>query len=321
MKKNIDINLLKEMYCNDNMTCKEIGAVAGMNEKTVALKVKENNLVRNYRNILWLMHKHHTEKLTCYEMAEQCKCSIDAILDNMKKFGIEIYNYNRRYKLNENFFSEINTEEKAYWLGFLMADGYVSKSGYQIRLRLALADREHIVKFLNSINSSHNIKEVIAKLGDNEHTLSQVDINSVVMCNDLSKLGVINGKANNETMPELQEDLVRHFIRGYFDGDGSLSYGYRKRIRDDKEYMNRYCKASILGSSSILSSISNIVNLEFDEISMNVFQKGNENIHVISCSDSKAIKFLDWIYKDSAIYLDRKKNKFMNCITELDYKI
>lgn len=127
---------------------------------------------------------------------------------------------NRKYHFNLDFFETIDTEEKAYWLGFLYADGYVSHTGY-IRIALQEQDLEHIKKFRTAIEAN----EVTIK--HNQKTKSySIDCCSIKMARDLAKKGCFQNKSLTLTFPIediVPNHLIHHFMRGYFDGDGCIS--------------------------------------------------------------------------------------------------
>ena len=135
-----------------------------------------------------------------------------AVSRNLKKLGYDT----SRNPLYKNIFETIDTEEKAYWLGFLYADGYVSKYN-QIEVSLALEDEEHLGKLKTFINTNTNIIK-------DDHR-ARLLFCSQKLATDLARLGCVNGKSLILTFPtseQLPDELVRHFLRGYVDGDGCL---------------------------------------------------------------------------------------------------
>ena len=127
----------------------------------------------------------------------------------------------RKYKLNENFFDILN-EKSAYWLGFFYADGYVrmkdGKSG-ELKLKLKDTDKCHIEKFLKHIECDKPIKCGV----DNKSKFCSVTVYSNLLVNKLFELGCFNNKTQKIRLPNLESNLMNHFVRGYFDGDGSIS--------------------------------------------------------------------------------------------------
>lgn len=137
-----------------------------------------------------------------------------AVSRNLKKLGYDT----SRNPLIKNIFHIIDTEEKAYWLGFLYADGYVSKYN-QIEVSLSLEDEEHLIKLKQFINTNTNIIK-------DEHRCRLLFC-SKELANDLAQLGCVNNKSlilQFPTEQQVPQELIRHFLRGYVDGDGCLCY-------------------------------------------------------------------------------------------------
>jgi len=310
-KIKLDINLLKKYFCEENKTLTEIGNLMGCYRNAVAREVKENNLTRWYEDPLWLKQKHHVEKITLTEMAKLAHCSHESIRTNLRKNNLETldevkYKSVTKYKLNKHYFENINSHEKAYWLGHIIADGCIVHEGYQtyrLNYTIAKKDKKHLEKFQKSINSNAPIEERITylkKTGKSYHG-AQLRINNSYLCKTLIKLGVLPNKSCNETLPKIEKKYYKDFILGVFDGDGSFSYWFNKKR---KRY---YCQTTIVGSQSLMQSISKIIkdNLNFD---VNLRQSGK--LHVISINDKNAEILMHWLYKDSVINLDRKYKKF-----------
>lgn len=128
---------------------------------------------------------------------------------------------NRLYSLDATTFQTIDTEAKAYWLGFLFADGSVSKR--TVTLALSHKDRSHVEAFRDFMKSEAPVKDVMRLV----NTLTSiVQITDRDLAADLVKLGISVGRPLPTTSliatpPELQH----HWIRGFFDGDGSAGQG------------------------------------------------------------------------------------------------
>lgn len=217
----------------------------------------------------------------------------------------------RKLKLNINYFKDIDTEDKAYWLGFLMADGCICRTNKEgsydrIAIPLKTSDIEHLNKFKQSLDYEGDIRTKTATHNTKgfEYTTSQLRINSKAMCDDLISYGVIPNKTGKEILPELRNDLIRHFIRGFFDGDGSVM---KKK--------NRNTGRVSLGSASltILNSINTFLKTEIG-IEFPIYEENRYQIpfyKMDSCSRSRNEKFLSLLYEDSNLYLDRKYNKYI----------
>jgi hypothetical protein len=198
----------------------------------------------------------------------------------------------RKYNLNEHFFDELN-EKSSYWLGFLYADGFVrmkdGKSG-ELKIKLKDTDKNHIEKFLIDIECKKTIKCGI----DNKSKFCSVTVYSNVMVNKLFELGCFNNKTQKIRLPNLNKDLMHHFIRGYFDGDGSVS-----------KVKNR--------TNSFTVSICSNVNFNDELIDFLGFGKPYkyDNYSVIKINKiMDIVNFRDYIYSNAVTLLERKLNKF-----------
>lgn len=133
------------------------------------------------------------------------------------KEGALLYYKTKPLRKNEDFFSRIDTEEKAYWLGFFAADGCVYEKRSTISFHLSLRDKEHLQKFADLFWGK--IKPI------SERPMIKFCLGSIRLCTDLISLGIVPRKSkilSSDVISNLSNDLQRHFIRGYFDGDGCL---------------------------------------------------------------------------------------------------
>lgn len=226
--------------------------------------------------------------------------SVKTIYDILKRNGVKKIG-NKKYQVNENFFSVIDTEEKAYWLGFLYADGYVrlknGRSG-QLKLKLSVKDREHIVIFNKSLSSNYIIKDYTASVkygeGRSVSNVSELSIYNTKLVKDLIDKGCVSNKTFIIRFPSIDKSLQRHFVRGYFDGDGNI---YKSKIRK-----NSY-QVSIASNFNFLSDIKDIICVG------EIYKNGN--IHILSFSKIEDVtNFGNYLYDKSTIFLERKKQIF-----------
>ena len=215
-------------------------------------------------------------------------------------------------RFNDKVFEKIDNEEKAYWLGFFYADGYVLANDYISGIALQARDVSHLHKFDRFVNSTENNVRYKPKITKEKvFDLYQWVMKNENFYNSLIDKGCIPNKSLILTFPNkeiLPESLIKHFIRGYFDGDGSVCFTEKTKC------------ISILGTFEMLNSIKNITNLFDNTIPLK--PKG-KNIYQISLFNKKAFSFLQYIYKDSKIYLDRKHEKYLEfCrLYEESYKL
>lgn len=206
----------------------------------------------------------------------------------------------RVYSFNDNLFEKIDSESKAYWLGFLAADGNVSEN--KISLCLADKDKEH----LNCFKTFMGIKTKNYITSKNSE---KVSIRSFQMANDLEKYGIIPNKTFSIRLPNLSENMIRHFIRGYFDGDGCICSVIRRTRRESREYVYNGGEFSILGNIKMLRDMLKIfrgLNLPITKL----IWRGRK-ICRLRYGGIRQLKILyDYLYDNANICLIRKKLKF-----------
>ena len=239
--------------------------------------------------------------------------------DKVKKVlvdnGIEIRTTkqtSRKYTHTYDFFEKIDNEEKAYWLGFLYADGYITR-GNKTGVKLGIKDLEHLEKFRNSLKITNPIE--IGKVNSFGTVVEycRVILTSEKTFNDLSDKGCVKNKSlilNFPTEEILPKELVNHFIRGYFDGDGSI---YTSKGRN-------FPSISFTGTKEFLEGIVNNSNLPKHYLEKNIFKEkrreGNiYNLKLWKREDTK--QFIDFMYSNSTIYLDRKYERAKTMIEDI----
>lgn len=225
-----------------------------------------------------------------------------------------------KYTFDKNYFEKIDTEDKSYWLGFFYADGVLYTDGYKshhISLKLSSKDVNHILKFKKHINSNHPIKttksySVFPSGHSGTYESSMLRISSVKMFNDLFSVGCIPNKSLKLEFPSekiINKNLINHFIRGYFDGDGSISI---TKINNQKQF-------TILGTLDFLSEIQKILINKCKLTKTKIHSKGN--VYCLSYAGNKNIsKIKNFLYKDSITWLDRKYKIFFSQLISIYYK-
>ena len=168
------------------------------------------------------------------------KCSQGPIMRILKNNNIKIRNrgcwdrknYNR-HTLIFDYFNNIDSDEKAYWLGYITSDGTISKDNY--RVSLTSKDLEIIEKFKRCINATQPISTVISYDEERKKTYTRylIQINSKEFVSYLLKHGVTNEKSCECNFPTeiINKKLIPSYLRGLFDGDGSVSKVSEKSIR------------------------------------------------------------------------------------------
>lgn len=258
-----------------------------------------------------IIFKYEQEGKSVLQVSKEVPYSYDVVRRVLVENGIKIRSnsYNsRKYHCNEHYFDEIDTPEKAYWLGFIYADGYISFPVYSYLLGIALAkqDEGHLIKFKSAINSNHKISTYKAK-GYSDTLYSRVIIRSNHMCNQLIQKGVLLHKTNILKFPYgiVPDNLISHFIRGYFDGDGCLTYSINKRTG------RTVFQIKIVGTKEVLKGINEYIPINKTFNLTKRRQNGTNNFNLEIGGNKQVGVVLDYMYKDSTVHLDRKYEKYL----------
>lgn len=196
-----------------------------------------------------------------------------------------------RYKYSDfsiNFFENVDTEYKAYILGILYADGNVSKNTNSVKLSLRVKD----VDILEKIKKSMKLENELFFESNRPNVILKFTNKKIK--EDLIKQGCTPNKTFTIKEPNLNRKLIHHFIRGYFDGDGSVSYGYNERN-------NLYFKLFFAGTYKLLNFINEYLPIKCENIS----EQGK--IYRLQFGSKRSILTnLNYIYNNSDIFMDRK---------------
>lgn len=303
----IDIQNIITQY-NQGVSPKELAEKYGVYNNSITRLLRKNGIERNQhsriseQDINFIIEEYN--KGTSSEIIGQ-KIGRDgsAICRVLKRNGIQIRpatQNKRQYKIREDFFENIDNEEKAYFLGLLYADGNLSKRGNTIKL--TLKDRDILEVWSKTIYGFHKIYE-------EPHTDENgavkiywsVAIYSQKMHQDLCKLGCTPKKTFSINFPEFMKDnlLCNHFIRGYFDGDGCISINAKNR--------------AIIDITSNIVFIRDCIQLLNRNLGIASYYHEYKDKPLTAClqisAQENVKKFVDYIYKNSTVYLPRKYQK------------
>lgn len=238
-----------------------------------------------------------------YSVYDYINKSTEPISNNLykSKYG--------KYTLNPYYFHVIDNEWKAYWLGFLYADGCVrhkiSNKGKRINsllLSLSSVDKNHIQKFLNSLQADYPIVDYQI----HGYNVSKITITNEQLVMDLINKGCVPNKSKILKFPnesQVPRQYIKDFIRGYFDGNGYIC------IKKD----TKVSTFSLLGTYQFLDAtlnwmIDNIPHLEYKH---KISQCKGENVYQFSYSKCTDVEMIyKCLYTNCNIYLDRKLQKF-----------
>jgi len=230
MKYNIEI--VKQKLQTENNSLKEICRelnypyvyISRLLVKQGIDSTKRKHLMKINEDLIREIHKKHKEGYTITELSNVYKICPPSIIRSFEVLKLDYkYEYINR-NINNNFFKVIDTEEKAYLLGFHAADGTINRNDNGMVLLIQERDKEILDYFKNAFWITKDYYKYPSKKETHQNRLKLI-INSKVNQQNLINLGFPYDKTHNmfalpiEIMPK---ELYRHFIRGYFDGDGSI---------------------------------------------------------------------------------------------------
>lgn len=224
-----------------------------------------------------------------------------------EKYDNAIGGNGRIYTLNFDYFKTWS-KNMAYVLGFIASDGNVCNN--RLKISVSRRDRDILEKIKEDLEYTGNIFDENSKCKDKEFQTSTLSITSKTLCEDLKNLNITENKSLTLDLEGvIPKNFRLDFIRGYFDGDGSIGFMYPSNSRGTKSKTAQIRFRICSGSKSILELIIN----EFERQGIkkvNIHSRKDKNLHDIEYSTKSASKIYEMLYYDGAIFLDRKKNKF-----------
>lgn len=223
----------------------------------------------------------------------------------------------KRAYLNHNYFENIESEAQAYFLGLLYADGscqihQMSENGYSYTIGLALneEDKSVIEVFAREVETDLQVRtynrDVIRDSGSiHKRNESKLVLSSKKMFEDLWKLGKQPMKVETcLRLPDIPDILMHHFIRGYFDGDGSIHISNSKY---------NYLRVIFYGTFEFLNALKSKIMSSINSSDTMIHKQKTHNVSMYTIGKQNDIKnFYDYIYKDATIFIERKKKIFDN---------
>lgn len=202
--------------------------------------------------------------------------------------------YNALYNIDSHYFDVIDCEHKAYWLGVITSDGFVNNR--EVSLCLKKDDIGLIKEFKKDLKSEHPIK--INKDGN-----PFITIVCKQLCDSLQSYGLHNRKSWNLNIDKIINNIPskyeHHFIRGLFDGDGSIKY-YKYSYLNKPQFHFGYT-----GLECVCQYIKDKLNID-----RKLVHEGNVTYTLVTRNKNTIIDIYNYLYKDATIYLSRKHKTF-----------
>ena len=260
---------------------------------------RKNNsgvIVWSEDQVRYIIEEYTLKDRTLKSIAEDFKVQPRSIRNLLRKNNIQITNKKTsKYPRNSNYFEVINSHDKAYWLGIMLSDGSITNGN---SVNLGLKDREHIEKFQQAIGAINN---KIITINDNRFSKPcinyRLSIRDRKMVEDLKKYSVVPDKSYIEfKIPDIPNKYMWDFIRGYFDGDGSIYFTNNKYV------------LSFVGNKTFLTELKKFLDKDNLALCQNSVSKITYDLKIAGRKD--VIRILENIYRDSTpkTRLERKYN-------------
>ena len=238
------------------------------------------------------------------DIAEEMGASRSSIQRFMANNGIVARSngeVHRKYLVDEDFFEAIDSEEKAYWLGFITADGNVYKT--YLEIALSFKDREHLFKFLGSIKSNHPICDGSVVMHGKEYKFSKLNFSVKNMVESLNKLGVFSNKSHHvKPCVSIKDGLLKHYWRGIVDGDGWICCHRSKNGQ-------MYTRIGLCGNKFIIKGFLDFVRNNGVKYKSKKIEKQGSIYRVVFTGINQASMIARILYNESSVFLDRKRDK------------
>lgn len=308
-----DEQLIIKNYCEKLMTTTEIQKKFRISPNTIYQILKNHNIAHKGNRLPENDQKKICELyqsgLSIKDIMRDMGLGKSCILKYLKKFKINVINkgiFKRKYSINENIFTSIDSHEKAQFLGLIYADGSLSKKNKNISLRLREDDIDYLnqwnIEFLKTqrpisfVQRESMISPISKKEYKTPFKMAILDITCKKIYEDALSLGLKHNKSKeNLGMPQIEDHFKLSFILGLFEGDGCLTF----------------CKRNGHFQIACQERMAFDIQKYFQSIDIFSTIHKRPSIYILQVARYNHIqKLYDLLYKDASIFLKRKKEKF-----------
>ena len=294
-----------------------IASEYNISKESIKKRIKNNNwsAVKNRRdgsltNQELKEIKDMVDKGIDYEViADKYSISTATIYNRVINNKWERQGKKKVYTFNEEYFDNIDNEHKAYWLGFLMADGYIlskrirkghGNEAQSFGFAISTKDNELFKYFKEDLEATNPINIYKSKGSCNTFSeCGRILLTSQHTVDALKKWGIVENKTFHTSIPNIERRLIKHFIRGYSDGDGSITIDRNSRV----------CWG-LCGTKELLTQIQNYFGSNY-KLYQRFPERNNNNwtLHITGVKNLQTYLYI--IYSEATIYLKRKYNKYV----------
>ena len=297
------------------MTQPDIANIYNCSVSTISSVMKKMNIEtrlggsKNTKSDVLRMHEMYQSGKLLKEIADEFHTTRATVSKLLKKNGFEVDRFT--YHFNEHYFDQIDSQDKAYILGLLWADGHnrVDRGGVILELQ---EDDKELLEKINNITENERPLRKVALNDKNPSWKNQYNLlwQSKHLSNVLNQYGMCQRKSLVLKFPEwIDKELYPHFIRGYMDGDGCVCYMKQ----------NNKIQVSMVGTRMFLEDVQKIC----DNIGVKAYITHDTRANEVICSLSIvsnvcSIRFLDWLYSNANLKMERKYNKYQQFLNSIN---
>lgn len=250
------------------------------------------NLVRPDRETMLRL----TSELTDMAIARMYGCTGAAVARWRDRYGIPRSPHQSggntiRWNTNRDYFASIDAPEKAYILGFLLADGHIHKGGYKIQISVKEDDTDLLRMIAAELGCDAPLKTTINNYDGSR--MSRLLVCGQKLISDLAGLGVYQDKGTSATFPVISPELEGHLVRGLWDGDGHIGKGMFE----------------LIGTSALLDGVVAAAQRHTGCL-LRRRMSGRGSAYHYAYGTRRDTAVLHWMYSGATIALERKRERF-----------
>ena len=221
---------------------------------------------------------------SCQSIADDYKVTFHSISNILEKYDIPRNNIYYNTSLDFNYFDNIDTIDKAYFLGFLITDGSIGKDNNTVALCLSAKDKKILEVFIEKTNNANFLYERL----DEKHHEFTFHVKNKHWKEALSKYGVVPQKTGKEYLPLLEDEkLMPHLLRGIIDGDGWISSASHQ--------------IGLCGNEKFITQVRDYFVKELNVYPVKVLQTQEKLWQITWASQKDIISICNFIYQDKQI--------------------
>lgn len=252
--------------------------------------------------------KNNCKLYTYPELSNMLNRSRSAIQHKVSQLGLQKSQYsNLKKELNDSFFNIIDSEEKAYWLGFISADGTINnykRGSYGFKLSLQESDSDFLQKFLNSISAKFDMKHTKTLKYGKIYYGCEVSFRSKEFVEGLLQYISYNKTLKMSIPRNINNKYIRHYIRGFIDGDGCF---YINKNNENKKNLE-----IVAYDETILIDIQN--ELIRNDIISKIYTRQNGNKKLGVYANKSLVELYHYLYDGATIFMERKHEKSLKIL-------